>query len=173
LSVGIGRKGMTDAAREAFLAGERPEDVLVYLADRAVSGIEALADHGQRVEGGVVLVLDGERGRRVTERATGTDPMDLAGAAMDVKGTIDLERFSGTCPAAADASGSASDSTDAGDSDAPDDSEGTHALRHVLAFAEERNAEVGGRYAEGDVIHAYAVCACGTAYSDYWVADER
>lgn len=146
---------MSDDARESFLAGERPEDVLVYLADRAVSGIEALADYGRRTESGVVLVLDGERGRRVAERATGTDPMDLASAAMDVEGTVDLEDLSGTCPA----------------TDGPADSAETHALRVVFAFAEERNPEVGGIYAEGEVIHAYAVCACGTAYSDRWVVN--
>jgi hypothetical protein len=31
---------------------------------------------------------------------------------------------------------------------------------------------VGGVYAEGDVVHAYAQCACGTAYSDRWVVDD-
>jgi hypothetical protein len=31
---------------------------------------------------------------------------------------------------------------------------------------------VGGLYAEGAVVHAYAHCECGTSYSDRWVVDE-
>ena len=173
---------MTDGSREAFLAGERPDDVFVYLADRAVSGIETLAEHGQRVNGGIVLVLDAERGRRVVNRATGTEAMDLASAAMDTEGEIDLDpEVAGACPTAAAAEPNSATGTDteagatsADRSDVPDPgtSEGTHALQYVFAFAEERNEEVGGIYAEGDVIHAYAVCTCGTAYSDRWVANE-
>jgi hypothetical protein len=32
---------------------------------------------------------------------------------------------------------------------------------------------VGDIYAEGDVIHGYVSCSCGTAYSDKWVVGER
>jgi hypothetical protein len=145
---------MTDGVWEAFLAGERPDDVLVYLAAGAVSDIETLAEYGQRVDDGVLFVLDGERGRRVAGRALGTDPMDFARTAMGRNGDIDLDALVGTCPAA------------------ESDGTATHSLQQVFAFAEEQNQEVGGRYAEGDVIHAYATCACGTAYSDRWVATE-
>ena len=41
----------------------------------------------------------------------------------------------------------------------------------VVAVAEERNDSVGGLYAEGDVMHAYAACDCGTTYSEKWVVD--
>ncbi len=152
---------MTDGSRSAFLAGERPDDVLLYLAASAVSDVEALVEYGERVENGVVLLLDAERGRRVAKRALGTDPMDLASAAMDRNGRIDLVRFRGDCPAA-DSSGTNAD-----------DSERAHTLGEIFAFAEEQNEEVGGIYAEGDVIHAYAVCSCGTAYSDRWVTGSR
>jgi hypothetical protein len=178
LPIGVESTAMTDGSREAFLAGERPDDVFVYLADRAVSGIETLAEHGQRVNGGIVLVLDAERGRRVVNRATGTEAMDLASAAMDTEGEIDLDpEVAGACPAAAAAepdpgSNPNTESADRSAVPGPGTSEGTHALQYVFAFAEERNEEVGGIYAEGDVIHAYAVCTCGTAYSDRWVANE-
>jgi hypothetical protein len=79
--------------------------------------------------------------------------MTLAGAAMDAEGELDLETFEGNCPET--------------DSDGADDE---HAPRLVFAFAEERNEEAGGIYAEGDVIHAYAVCECGSVYSERWVA---
>lgn len=171
---------MTDGSRSAFLAGERPDDVLVYLAARAVSDVETLADHGERVDDGVAFVLDAERGRRIAKRAMGTDPMDLAKRAMDSEGEIDPVAFHGDCPAIDTEPGSSSraDSSVAADLDAdgPDssgDARGTHVLRQVFAFAEERNEAVGGIYAEGDVIHAYAVCSCGTAYSDRWVAGSR
>ena len=75
--------------REAFLAGERPDDVLMYVADEAVSGIDSLADVGERVEGGAVLVVDGERGRSAFQRATGLDPMAFAREAMDTEGIVD------------------------------------------------------------------------------------
>ena len=70
---------------------------------------------------------------------------------MQAEGDLDLESFEGDCPE--------------GDGD-------EHAPRFVFAFAEEQNEEVGEIYAEGDVIHAYAVCECGAAYSDRWVVDE-
>jgi hypothetical protein len=139
--------------RAAFLAGDRPEDVLLYVAESAVSGIEALADRGERVDDGVVLVVEGERGRRAFERATGLDPMAFARDAMGTDGTVDPGCTGGDCPA--------------------DDGDGDHDARFVFAFAEEQNEEVGGLYAEGDVVHAYVACSCGEAYADKWVAGER
>ena len=49
--------------REAFLAGERTDDVLISLPDRSVSDVESLAEHDERVDDGTVLVLPGEQGR--------------------------------------------------------------------------------------------------------------
>lgn len=139
--------------RRRFLAGERPEDVLVFFAAEAVSDLGTLATHGEQVPDGVVLVLDAERGRSAFEGGTGIDPMTLASAAMDTEGEIDLREFSGACPEATMSV-----------------QEQDHAPRFAFAFAEEQNDEVGGIYAEGDVIHAYVVCTCDTAYSDRWVA---
>ena len=50
---------------------------------------------------------------------------------------------------------------------------GLHDTRFVFAFAEEQNEEVEGLYNEGDVIHAYVQCTCGTAYSEKWLAGEK
>jgi hypothetical protein len=141
--------------REAFLAGDRPEDVLMYFADDAVSDVGAIADIGETVEDGVVLVVDGDQGRSAFQAATGLDPMNFARDAMDTEGTVDPGCTGGTCPAAGDAPGD------------------PHTARFVFAFAEEQNAEAGGLYAEGDVVHAYVACSCGTSYSDKWVAGER
>jgi hypothetical protein len=138
--------------RRQFLDGERPDEVLLFFAESAVSDLGTLTQHGEAVPRGVSLVLDAERGRSAFEGATGVDPMTLAGAAMDAEGAIDLESFAGDCP-----------ETDGMDAD-------EHAPQFVFAFAEERNEEVGGIYAEGDVIHAYAVCECGGVYSERWVA---
>jgi len=136
--------------RRAFLDGERPDEVLLFFAESAVSDLGTLAQHGEQVARGVVLILEAERGRSAFEGATGVDPMTLASAAMDSDGTIDLDSFAGECP------------EDEGNED--------HAPRFVFAFAEEKNGEVGGIYAEGDVIHAYATCECGGVYSERWVA---
>ncbi|WP_254766627.1 DUF5807 family protein [Salinilacihabitans rarus] len=137
---------MSDA-REEFLAGERPEDVVLFLSEAAVDD-DRLAEFGERVDGGTLLVVDGERGRNAFRAATGVGAMEFAGAAMQVEGVVDDDLAGGTCP------------------DAPDG--GDHEVRFVFAFAEERNEEVGGIYAEGPVVHAYAQCACGTRYSDRW-----
>lgn len=138
--------------REAFLAGDRPTDVHIYLSEDALSNAEALADHGERVDGGVVLVMDGERARTVFQRATGIDPMAFAQQAMGTEGAVAPGCTDGTCPS---------------------DEDGNHAARFVFAFAEEQNEDVGDLYAEGDVIHAYVACTCGERYSDKWVAEER
>ncbi len=135
--------------REEFLAGDRPEDVAIYLADSVVDDPGALADYGQRTEDGVLLIVPGENGRNAFSNATGKDAMTFAKEAMDAEGEIDRDLTDGICP----------------------ESEGD--VRIVFAFAEERNEEVGGIYAEGDVIHAYAQCSCGTAFSDRWIAGER
>lgn len=134
--------------REAFLEGTRPEDVHIYLDEDAVSNLDALESHGQRVDGGIVLVMDGEKARTVFEQATGIDPMGLAQAAMGTDGAVTDDCTDGTCP---------------GDGD-------KHAPQFIFAFAEEENEEAGGIYAEGDVIHAYVSCSCGERYSDKWVA---
>ena len=139
--------------REAFLAGERPEDVFMYFADDAVSGIDALASHGERVDDGVVLVVEGESGRSAFQRATDMDPMAFAKQAMATDGEIDADATGGVCP--------------------DSEQEGPHEARFVFAFAEEQNEDVEGLYQEGDVIHAYVQCTCGTAYSEKWLAGEK
>lgn len=143
---------MSGTAREEFLSGKRPDDVLIYLSSSAVGDPGALGDVAEAVEDGTVLVLPGERGRSAFESATGVDPMDFAGRAMQTDGHVDRDCTDGDCPAA-------------------DDESGPHDPTFVFAFAEAQNEEVGGIYAEGDVVHAYASCACGTAYSDRWVVD--
>ncbi|WP_132058947.1 DUF5807 family protein [Halorussus amylolyticus] len=132
--------------REQFLAGDRPDDVALYLADSFVEG-DGLAKHGEDTDRGVVLVVEGEQGRSVFQTATGMDAMGFAKRAMGTDGDIDRDLAGGTCP------------------DCDGDPE------FIFAFAEAENEEVGGLYAEGDVIHAYAYCDCGTAYADKWVAD--
>ncbi|WP_458187732.1 DUF5807 family protein [Haladaptatus sp. NG-WS-4] len=133
--------------RDEFLAGERPEDVALFLADSFVSG-DTLADYGKSVPGGTLLVVSGETGRNVFQKATGMDAMGFAKRAMDTDGEIAPDLTGGDCP---------------------DD----HDVEFVFAFAEAQNEDVGGLYAEGDVIHAYAYCECGTAFSQKWVAGER
>ncbi|QSG01553.1 DUF5807 family protein [Natranaeroarchaeum sulfidigenes] len=140
---------MTEARAE-FLAGERTEDVAFFLADEAVDNPDKLDGFGERVDGGHLLIVDGEAGRAAFQSATGTDAMGFAKKAMGTEGEIDRSLTGGTCPDGAD-----------------------HDVRFVFAFAEEQNEEVGGLYGEGDVIHAYAQCDCGTAYSHKWVVGER
>jgi hypothetical protein len=141
------------SAREQFLAGERPDDVALFLADGYLSDGDALAEHGERVDGGVVLVVDGDRGRAVFQRATGMDAMGFARRA-DREGRVARDLTGGDCP------------------EADEENSEEHAVQFVFAFAEEQNEEAGGRYAEGDVVHAYAYCTCSTAYSERWVAGE-
>ncbi|RQH03542.1 DUF5807 family protein [Natrarchaeobius oligotrophus] len=133
--------------REEFLAGERLDDVALYLADSYVSD-DRLERFGTRVDDGVLIVVDGERGRNAFRAATGTGAMEFAQSAMGLEGIVDDELTDGQCP------------------EAPGDDD--HEVQFVFAFAEERNEDVGGIYAEGDVVHAYARCSCGTAYSDRW-----
>jgi hypothetical protein len=134
--------------REAFLEGSRPDEVHIYLDEGAVSNPDALESHGERVDGGIVLVMDGEQARTVFQQAAGIDPMELAQAAMETDGKVSDDCADGTCP---------------GDGD-------EHTPQFIFAFAEEENETVGGLYAEGDVIHAYVSCSCGERYSDKWVA---
>ena len=135
--------------REGFLAGERPTDVHIYLHEDSVSNPEALESHGERVTDGIVLVMDGEEARSVFQTATGIDPMALAKDAMATDGEIDRDCTGATCPGGDD-----------------------HTPRIIFAFAEEKNEDVGGLYAEGPVIHAYVACDCGQRFSDKWVAAE-
>jgi len=135
--------------REEFLAGDRPDEVAFYLHEEGIGDVGDLADVGERIEEGVVLVLPGEEGRAAFQRATSLDPMDFAGMAMDTDGDVDRDLTGGDCPSR--------EETD-------------HYAKFVFAFAEEQKDEVEGLYQEGDVVHAYAACACGTTYSDKWLA---
>ena len=140
--------------REEFLAGERPDDVALFLAESYVSD-DRLEQFGERVDDGTLIVVDGERGRNAFKAATGTGAMEFAKSAMNTEGEIDDDLAGGQCPAV----------------DADADSE--HAVQYVFAFAEEQNESVGGIYADGDVVHAYAQCTCGMAFSDRWNATEK
>ena len=141
------------SAREEFLAGDRPEDVFMYFTETAVDDVDTLAAHGERVDGGVVLVVDGDSGRSAFQSATGVDPMGFAKRAMGSEGEVFTDCTGGVCPA--------------------DDGDEPHEARFVFAFAEEQNEEVEGIYTEGDVIHAYVSCSCGEAYSEKWLAGEK
>ncbi|WP_226004250.1 DUF5807 family protein [Natrinema salinisoli] len=138
-------------SREAFLAGERLDDVALFLADSYVSD-DRLEQFGDRVDDGTLIVVDGERGRGAFQAATGTGAMEFAKSAMSTEGEIDGDLTGGHCP------------------DASDDED--HTIQFVFAFAEAQNEEVGGIYAEGAVVHAYAQCTCGTAFSDRWNVSE-
>jgi hypothetical protein len=138
-----------------FLSGERPDDVFFFLHEDAVSNPGALADYAESVEDGHVLVLPSDDGRSAFQSATGIDPMGLAQEAMGTDGRVADDLASAVCPVE------------------EEEPESNHTTRFIFAFAEAQNEEVGGLYAEGDVIHAYAVCACGERYSDKWVVGEE
>jgi hypothetical protein len=139
--------GMTDTDLDGFLAGDRLDHIALYLTDDHLDG-GALTDHGTAVEGGVVLVVPGDRGRELFSAGTGMDAMAFAKEAMGTDGEVDHTLQGGTCPdCGADAA-------------------------FVLAFAEARNEAVGGIYAKGDVIHAYAACPDGDTFSDRWLVGE-
>jgi hypothetical protein len=135
-----------------FLAGERLEDVALFLADEQLDEAGKLADAGEEVDGGVVLVRPGEQGRKLFNAGTGQDAMGFAKEAMGEGGSVDADLAGGECPAGEGAE---------------------HEVQYVFAFAEAENHEVGGLYADGDVIHAYAKCACGESYSEKWVVGSR
>lgn len=146
---------MSDAGDryDAFLRGDRPDDVLIYLHEEGVGSVEELAKIGVTVDDGVVLVLPGEKGQNAFEQATGLDAMDFASMAMNTEGEIDDDCTSGRCP---------------------DEDDGEpHYPKFIFAFVESQNKSVGGLYAEGDVRHAYAACACGTTYSEKSVLDDE
>lgn len=129
----------------AFKAGKRQDDILVYIADTIVDRPARLADVGHRVDDGTVLVLPGESGKTVFEQTVGERAMDFAGRAMETAGEVDNTLDSGDCPAC-----------------------GRDTIDVLLAFVEPAHPEVGGRYAEGPVLHAYVRCSCTTYYSDSW-----
>ncbi|MFB6121641.1 MAG: DUF5807 family protein [Halobacteriaceae archaeon] len=135
------------ARREAFLAGERPDDVAIFIDDAVVEG--DLSDAAERTDEGWLLVVDGESGRSVFQRLAGVDPMAFARQAGDNRTSVSRDLIDGECPV---------------------DTE--HTPEYVFAFVEAQNEDVGGLYAEGPVVHAYAHCECGTDYSERWVAGD-
>lgn len=137
----------------AFLAGERLDDVAIFLTAEYLDEQGKLPTVGETVENGYVLVVPGDDGRRAFAAGTGMDAMEFAQMAMDNDGRIDPTLGDGDCP-----------------NRAPDEN---HQVEFVFAFAEAQNEGVGGIYGEGDVVHAYAHCTCGTNYSDRWVVGDR
>ena len=138
---------------DEFLAGERLDDVVFFVSDAYLDDNSRLRSVGTETDDGVRLILDGETGRSAFEAGTGMGAMEFAKTAMGADSEIALSLDGGVCPFAED------------DSDAGTE----HATQFVFAFAEAQNEEVGGLYADGDVVHAYAHCACGVSYSDKWV----
>ena len=137
----------------SFLAGERLDDVAIFLTSEYLDEQGRLPTLGESVENGYVLVVPGDEGRRAFAAGTGMDAMEFARMAMGNDGRIDADLGDGACP-----------------NGAPDE---THRVEFVFAFAEAQNEGVGGLYGEGDVIHAYAHCSCDTNYSDRWLVGDR
>lgn len=134
---------------EAFLAGDRLDDVALFLTHEYLDSQGKLPNLGEEVENGYVLVVDGDDGRRAFAAGTGMDAMEFAQQATGNKSHVERDLGGGECP-----------------DSAPDEN---HQTRFIFAFAEEQNDGVGGLYERGDVVHAYAHCTCGTDYSDRWV----
>ncbi|ELZ80339.1 hypothetical protein C453_18445 [Haloferax elongans ATCC BAA-1513] len=137
---------------DEFLAGERLDDVALYLTHEYLDSQGKIPNMGEEVENGYVLVVPGDNGRRAFAAGTGMDAMEFAQTAMGTDGDIDGDLSGGVCPDTA--------------------TDENHEPKFIFSFAEAQNEEVGGLYEEGDVIHAYAKCECGTAYSDRWVVDD-
>ena len=142
---------------EEFLVGDCLDDVAIYVAEQYLTDNHVLPTEGEDVDGGVVLVVPGEEGREAFSQGTGLDPMKFAGAAMGRSGEIASDLAGGVCPEA--------EGDDSADAD--------HVIEFMFAFAEAENPDVGGLYADGDVIHAYAHCSCGTNFSHKWIAGSR
>ncbi|WP_435186033.1 DUF5807 family protein [Halobellus sp. EA9] len=145
---------------EAFLAGERHDDVALFLTELYLDSQHKLPKMGETVENGYVLVVPGDDGRRAFSAGTGMDAMEFARGAMERRGHISRSLDGGECPA-----------REEGDAGGEADADGTdaHEVEFIFAFSEAQNEEVGGLYERGDVVHAYAHCACGASYSDKWV----
>ena len=156
---------------QEFLDGERPEDVALYLSGSFLDADSRLWNVGEETDDGVVLVVDGETGRNAFAAGTGMEAMEFAQTAMDTDGDVHEDLSGGTCPEADGDNQSDGDSAGAAEGGDGDANDAGHEAEFVFAFAEEQNEEVGGLYAEGPVVHAYAQCECGTAYSDRWVID--
>ena len=139
--------------REQFLAGERLDDVAIYIDEGQLGDDHKLGGAGKEVDTGIVLVVPGEAGRNAFAQATGIGAMEFAKEAMGREGEIEPTLAGGVCP-------------EGDDGDA-------HNTEFVLSFAEAQNEEVGGLYEEGDVIHAYAHCSCGVNFSHKWLAGNR
>ncbi|WP_336021553.1 DUF5807 family protein [Halobellus salinisoli] len=162
---------------EEFLAGERHEDVALFLTEAYLDSQGKLPKMGETVESGYVLVVPGDDGRRAFSAGTGMDAMEFARGAMAERGHISRTLDGGECPEAAaetddddvDAAETDADDSDADESDSVDD----HEVEFIFAFSEEQNEEVGGLYERGEVVHAYAHCECGASYSDKWVVGEE
>ena len=156
--------------RSAFLNGDRHDGVALFLSESYLDGQGKLRELGDPVESGSVLVVPGDDGRRAFSAGTGLDAMDFARGAMETRGHVSRDLDGGECPQR-HAGDDGSDATDAGNGagDADTDGSESHAVEFVFAFSEPENPEVGGLYTRGDVIHAYAHCACGASYSDKWV----
>ena len=137
---------------EAFLAGERLDDVALFLTHDHLDDEGKIANYGEDVDDGVVLVVPGDEGRQMFASGTGMDAMNFAKGAMGTEGSIAPDLGGGDCP----------------EGDGED-----HGVKFVFAFAEAENPDVGGIYEEGDVIHAYAQCECGQSYSHKWVVGTR
>lgn len=153
---------------DAFLAGERHDDVALFLTDEYLDSQGKLPKLGETVDSGYVLVVPGDDGRRAFAAGTGMDAMEFARGAMESRGHISRELDGGECPEAG-----AADGSEAANASADAETAGAHDVEFIFAFSEARNEEVGGLYARGAVIHAYAHCACGASYSDKWVVGEE
>ncbi|MFB6092301.1 MAG: DUF5807 family protein [Haloquadratum sp.] len=147
---------------DEFLAGERHDDVALFLTEDYLDSQARLAEMGEAVDAGYVLVVPGDAGRQAFSAGTGMDAMAFAREAMDERGHVDRDLAGGECPEA-DAEAAADDAGEGADD---------HETEFIFAFSEAQNEEVGGLYARGDVIHAYAHCACGANYSDRWVVGQ-
>ncbi|MFC6725952.1 DUF5807 family protein [Halobium palmae] len=73
---------------DEFLAGERLEEVALFLTHDYLDDEGKIANYGEDVEDGVVLVVPGDDGRGMFAAGTGMDAMEFAQSAMGDAGEI-------------------------------------------------------------------------------------
>lgn len=135
-----------------FIAGEKPKHILLYHGIGAGKLPDQAAKLAHDIEDGHVMVLPAAMAQEIADKVLIPDLSTFSERSRERGGAIESFLTAGTCP------------------EAMDNGKG-HTLEQIFAFVQPKDELLGGIYAKGDVMHAYALCSCQTYYSDRWVVD--
>ncbi|WP_254280489.1 DUF5807 family protein [Haloarcula marina] len=138
-------------SHEQFIAGNRPGHIMLFQHENATSLPDDASKVAKNAAEGKMIIQPAVMARDLIDKVLVPNISQFTELSQKRQGNIEPYLTSGDCP------------------EANSNHDEDHIIEQLFAFVQPKHNSLGGIYADGDVMHAYARCSCQVHYSDRWV----